>query len=86
VLVGTCSHVSRGPVHTCLTLLFDSKNTTKKNKKKKTRSLRDDITWVQFTAVCVESDVEVSFLKLMRDVMKEHAMLLNDNTESEDEE
>jgi hypothetical protein len=39
-----------------------------------TRSLRDDITWVQFTAVCVESDVEVSFLKLVRNVMKEHAI------------
>jgi hypothetical protein len=36
--------------------------------------------------VCVESDIEVSFLKPMRDVMKEHAMLSDDNTESEDEE
>jgi hypothetical protein len=51
-----------------------------------TRSLRDDITWVQFTVACVESDIEVSFLKLMRDVMKEHAMLSDDDTESEDKE
>lgn len=49
-------------------------------------TLRDDITWIRFTAACVESDYEVSLLKPMKDVKEEFdGEDLNEESESEEE-